>query len=134
MDRLARHSPGRLPGRETSERSAFGGNEPDRLFTEVCTSLQGGDRKILPRFSNEILWPLFHDLFSHCNFDPMYWETYQRVNRKFAEHVMEHTRKGDYLWVHDYQLILVARELRRLGLDRQIGFFLHIPFPLSTSS
>ncbi|HOE73075.1 MAG TPA: trehalose-6-phosphate synthase [Deltaproteobacteria bacterium] len=80
-------------------------------------------------FSNEILWPLFHDLFSHCNFDPMYWETYQRVNRKFAEHVMEHTRKGDYLWVHDYQLILVARELRRLGLDRQIGFFLHIPFP-----
>ena len=80
-------------------------------------------------FSNEILWPLFHDLFSHCNFDPCYWETYQQVNRKFAEHVKNHTQKGDYLWVHDYQLILVARELRRLGLDRQIGFFLHIPFP-----
>jgi trehalose 6-phosphate synthase len=80
-------------------------------------------------FSNEILWPLFHDLFSHCKFEPGYWETYQQVNRKFAEHVMEHTRKGDYLWVHDYQLILVARELRRMGLDRQIGFFLHIPFP-----
>ena len=25
-------------------------------------------------FSNEILWPLFHDLQSRCNFDPAYWE------------------------------------------------------------
>ena len=24
-------------------------------------------------FSNEIIWPLFHDLLSMCNFDPSYW-------------------------------------------------------------
>ena len=24
-------------------------------------------------FSNEIIWPLFHDLPSLCNFDPEYW-------------------------------------------------------------
>jgi trehalose 6-phosphate synthase len=80
-------------------------------------------------FSNEILWPLFHDLFSNCKFEPSYWKAYQLVNSKFAEHAREHTLKGDYLWVHDYQLILVARELRKMGIDRQIGFFLHIPFP-----
>src|SRR4030042_3996578 len=36
-------------------------------------------------FSNEILWPLFHDLQSRCNFDPSYWRVYQSVNRRFAE-------------------------------------------------
>ncbi len=38
-------------------------------------------------FSNEIVWPLFHDLQSRCNFDPNYWEFYERVNRKFADAV-----------------------------------------------
>jgi trehalose 6-phosphate synthase len=72
---------------------------------------------------------LFHDLFSHCNFDPGYWEVYQRVNQKFARAVIENTDKNDYVWVQDYQLILVGRELKRLGVNRQTGFFLHIPFP-----
>src|SRR5204863_405209 len=26
-------------------------------------------------FSNEIIWPLFHDLQSRCNFEPTYWDT-----------------------------------------------------------
>ena len=38
-------------------------------------------------FSNEIVWPLFHDLQSRCNFDPRYWDFYERVNRKFADAV-----------------------------------------------
>jgi len=80
-------------------------------------------------FSNEILWPLFHDLFPHCNFDPVYWDVYQKVNQKFARYVIEHTDDNDYIWVHDYHLILVARELRKTRLRRQVGFFLHVPFP-----
>jgi len=31
--------------------------------------------------------------------------------------------------VHDYHLIPLASELRRLGVGQKIGFFLHIPFP-----
>jgi len=80
-------------------------------------------------FANEVLWPLFHDLLSHCNFHPDYWHAFERVNRKFAEHVYEHTRKGNYIWVHDYHLINVASELRAMGLKSPVGFFLHIPFP-----
>ncbi len=80
-------------------------------------------------FANEILWPLFHDLFPQCNFDPVYWEAYEGVNCKFARCVVEHAGKNDYVWVHDYHLILVARELRRMGLGHRIGFFLHVPFP-----
>src|SRR5690348_14476099 len=36
---------------------------------------------------NEILWPLFHDLQSRCNFDPHYWSTYLEVNETFADAV-----------------------------------------------
>jgi trehalose 6-phosphate synthase len=80
-------------------------------------------------FSNEIIWPLFHDLQSLCNFDPVYWRTYCDVNRKYAEAVAANARDGDFVWIHDYQLMNVAAELRKLGASARIGFFLHIPFP-----
>ncbi len=86
-------------------------------------------RKYYFGFSNEILWPLFHDLPTRCNFDPCYWEVYRAVNARFAEAVREHTQEEDYVWIHDYQLALVASELKRLGVERHTGFFLHIPFP-----
>ena len=80
-------------------------------------------------FANEVLWPLFHDLQSHCNFQPEYWHSYLQVNRKFAMHIKRQLQAGDYIWVHDYHLMNVAAELRELELDTPVGFFLHIPFP-----
>ena len=80
-------------------------------------------------FSNEIIWPLFHDLQTRCNFDPGYWESYQDVNRRFAEVTAENTDDGDFIWVHDYHLMLMAQSLRDLGCRARLGFFLHIPFP-----
>lgn len=86
-------------------------------------------RNFYEGFSNEIVWPLFHDLQSLCNFDPAYWRTYCEVNRKFAERVHRSSAGGDFIWVHDYHLMNVAAELRRLDTEARIGFFLHIPFP-----
>ncbi|MFO7707078.1 MAG: trehalose-6-phosphate synthase [Desulfobacterales bacterium] len=80
-------------------------------------------------FANEILWPLFHDLQTRCNFDPNYWGIYQNVNRKFAKVIFHNTGKDDDIWVHDYQLIIVGQALRALGVTSKIGYFLHIPFP-----
>ncbi|OGQ94262.1 MAG: trehalose-6-phosphate synthase [Deltaproteobacteria bacterium RIFOXYD12_FULL_57_12] len=81
-------------------------------------------------FSNEILWALFHDLPSRCNFDPAYWKVYESVNTKFAKAIADNTEEEeDYVWVHDYQLILVADQLKKMGATRHTGFFLHIPFP-----
>jgi trehalose 6-phosphate synthase len=67
-------------------------------------------------FANEILWPLFHDLQTRCNFDPGYWAVYRKVNRKFAEVVIHNTGEEDDIWVHDYHLIAVGQELRGLGV------------------
>ncbi len=80
-------------------------------------------------FSNEIIWPLFHDMQSLCNFDPSYWRAYCEVNRKYAEAVVQNATNGDFIWVHDYHLMNVGLELRRLHIKGKTAFFLHIPFP-----
>src|SRR5580704_18189170 len=85
--------------------------------------------KFYSGFANEIIWPLFHDMPSRCNFDPEYWATYQQVNRKFANVVAETAREDDFVWIHDYHLMLTAASLREAGVRARMGFFLHIPFP-----
>ncbi len=79
--------------------------------------------------SNEVIWPLFHDLQSYCNFEPSYWQVYRKINKRFASVIAESSRKDDFIWVHDYHLICVANELKKMGLRTRTGFFLHIPFP-----
>ncbi|MGH9504337.1 MAG: alpha,alpha-trehalose-phosphate synthase (UDP-forming) [Terriglobales bacterium] len=85
--------------------------------------------KFYSGFANEIIWPLFHDMPSRCNFDPEYWATYQQVNRKFANVAAETAQEDDIIWVHDYHLMLTASALRQAGVHARMGFFLHIPFP-----
>ncbi len=80
-------------------------------------------------YSNESIWPLFHDLQTRCDFDPDYWHAYVKVNRKFAESLGETCRPDDFVWIHDYQLMDVGHHLRDLHCQPEMAFFLHIPFP-----
>ena len=80
-------------------------------------------------FSNEVLWPLFHDLQSRCNFDPSYWEIYKSLNQRFADKVASLVEPGDLIWVHDYHLMSTATSLRRMGIKQRLAYFHHIPFP-----
>ncbi len=80
-------------------------------------------------FSNEIIWPLFHDLQSRCNFVPDYWTRYVAIRHAFADVVLEHVQPEDFVWVQDYHLMGMGRRLRERGLGNRMGFFLHIPFP-----
>ena len=69
-------------------------------------------------FSNEIIWPLFHDLQSLCNFDPEYWRAYRAVNDRYAEAIAEHAGSSEFLWVHDYQLMGVGGARACAGCHR----------------
>ncbi|MFT4287514.1 alpha,alpha-trehalose-phosphate synthase (UDP-forming) [Nocardioides sp.] len=80
-------------------------------------------------FSNGTLWPLYHDLVAKPEFHREWWDSYQRVNRRFAEKAAQVAAEGATVWVHDYQLQLVPAYLRELRPDLKIGFYLHIPFP-----
>ncbi|PJI93976.1 bifunctional alpha,alpha-trehalose-phosphate synthase (UDP-forming)/trehalose-phosphatase [Luteimicrobium subarcticum] len=80
-------------------------------------------------FSNDTLWPLYHDVIAPPAFHRQWWDAYRRVNRRFAEAAAVQVATGGTVWVHDYQLQLVPSMLRELRPDVRIGFFDHIPFP-----
>jgi trehalose 6-phosphate synthase/phosphatase len=83
-------------------------------------------------YSNEVIWPLFHDLQNFCNFEPAYWQAYKQVNERYADAIIRNARPNDFIWVHDYHLMYVAQALRERSAPQQLSaltFFLHIPFP-----
>jgi trehalose 6-phosphate synthase len=79
-------------------------------------------------FSNAVLWPLLHFRLGLVEYRREDYEAYRAVNRKFADAVAGLLRPDDLVWVHDYHLLPLADELRRLGIRNRIGFFLHTPF------
>ena len=122
--------PGVAAEDEATLRRALAEASADSRYTLKPVVLTAQERdKFYYGFSNEVLWPLFHDLQSRANFDPSYWPVYQAVNRKYAEVTAEAAGDDDFIWVHDYHLLVVAQQLRALGLKARTALFLHIPFP-----
>jgi trehalose 6-phosphate synthase len=80
-------------------------------------------------FSNDALWPLYHDALRESTYDSEQWDAYHAVNERFAISLANIAPEGSVVWIHDYQLQLVPGILRALRPDLIIGFFLHIPFP-----
>jgi trehalose 6-phosphate synthase len=80
-------------------------------------------------YANKTLWPLFHYRTDLVAYDRSFDQGYQRANRRFAETLRPLIEPGDLIWIHDYHLIPLARELRKLGVKNRMGFFLHVPWP-----
>lgn len=81
-------------------------------------------------FCNEILWPLFHDLQSHCKFEPRYWHGYLEANMRFRDAVVSRAGSENLIWVQDYHLMLQGKLLAARHLRREnLVYFHHIPFP-----
>lgn len=80
-------------------------------------------------FSNGTLWPLYHDVVVAPSFERSWWDSYVKVNQRFADACANIAADGATVWVQDYQLQLVPAMLRDQRPDLRIGFFLHIPFP-----
>ena len=80
-------------------------------------------------YANSVLWPVFHNRLDVAQFEAGFFEQYIGVNRRLAALLKPMLRPDDIVWVHDYHLIPMAVELRRLGVANRIGFYLHISFP-----
>ena len=80
-------------------------------------------------FSNDTLWPIYHDVIVQPSFHRDWWRAYVTVNQRFADAVVEVAAEGATVWVQDYQLQLVPRMVREQRPDLRIGWFNHIPFP-----
>ncbi|KAF1356607.1 alpha,alpha-trehalose-phosphate synthase-like protein subunit Tps2 [Delphinella strobiligena] len=59
------------------------------------------------------------------------WADYFRLNKAFADKILETYRPGDVVLIHDYHLLLLPSLLRQRVPNMYIGFFLHVPFPSS---
>jgi len=120
------------PG-DTSRLSPDGLAQMERELSDLhCVPIQLSASEVAryyEGFSNEVLWPLFHFLLDRIPSGARDWESYRKVNERFADLVASHYQEGDLVWVHDYQLTLVPGFLRRRLPRAKIGFFLHIPFP-----
>ncbi|XP_027158329.1 probable alpha,alpha-trehalose-phosphate synthase [UDP-forming] 7 [Coffea eugenioides] len=88
-------------------------------------------------FCKQHLWPLFHYMLpfsaSHGGrFDRSWWEAYVAANKIFSQKVIEVINPDDdYVWIHDYHLMVLPTILRRRFNRLRMGFFLHSPFPSS---
>ncbi|KAG0455220.1 hypothetical protein HPP92_024512 [Vanilla planifolia] len=88
-------------------------------------------------FCKKQLWPLFHYMLpfsaEHGNrFDRSLWESYVLANKIFSQKIIEVINPDDdYVWIHDYQLMVLPTFLRRRFNRLRVGFFLHSPFPSS---
>jgi len=80
-------------------------------------------------FANRALWPTMHYRVGLSDFSRADYNGYLRVNRTFGVVLGKLILPNDLVWVHDYHLIPLAAELRRLGLANLIGYFHHIPWP-----
>jgi trehalose 6-phosphate synthase len=80
-------------------------------------------------FCNRTLWPILHSFPFKMVVRHDSYRSYIRTNRVYAEVVASLLKKDDTVWVHDFHLIPLGHELRKLGWKGKIGFFLHTPFP-----
>ncbi len=79
--------------------------------------------------ANSALWPLCHYFLGRAHYSDDEWQTYQEVNRLYAQVTLEEAREEDVIWVQDYHLALVPCFIRQERPSARIAFFWHIPFP-----
>ncbi|GMH17828.1 hypothetical protein Nepgr_019669 [Nepenthes gracilis] len=89
-------------------------------------------------FCKHYLWPLFHyklplSPVNHGNgYNPIHWQAYVSANRIFADKITGLINPDeDFIWVHDYHLMVLPTILRRRFTRVKLGLFLHSPFPSS---
>jgi len=82
-------------------------------------------------FSNEGLWPLCHIAHTRPLFRAADWESYQLVNQRFANALLEEMEDSPdpLVFVQDYHLALVPRLIKKARPDARVAIFWHIPWP-----
>ncbi|MBD3379608.1 MAG: trehalose-6-phosphate synthase [Candidatus Omnitrophica bacterium] len=86
-------------------------------------------REYYIKFSNGVLWALFHYFFEKSSIDIKAWKVYETVNKRFAHYINDVTSEDDIVWVQDFHLFMVPYFLRKMRPESRIHFFLHTPFP-----
>ena len=79
-------------------------------------------------FANSALWPALHSRADLIHVTAENYTSYREVNAFMARALLRFSKPEAVFWVHDYHFLTLGAELRRFGIDRPIGFFLHTPW------
>ncbi len=79
-------------------------------------------------FCNQSLWPLLHGFVGRVRYVDDEWACYVEVNAAYARALQQVGGNTAEIWVQDFHLMLVGRELRARGHLGALGFYLHVPF------
>ena len=80
-------------------------------------------------FANSALWPLLHSRPDLSRASAHDYAAYTEVNAYMARTLAAFGGSNSTFWIHDYHFLPLGAELRELGITREIGFFLHTPWP-----
>lgn len=80
-------------------------------------------------FSNSALWPTLHSRADLIRSSVEDYTSYCAINAYMARSLLRFGGEDTAYWVQDYHFLLLGSELRRLGVEQPIGFFLHTPWP-----
>jgi trehalose 6-phosphate synthase len=81
-------------------------------------------------FANSALWPALHSRSDLIRVSQGDYLSYREVNAFMARALLRFRKERTAFWVQDYHFLALGAELRDLGIDEPVGFFLHTPWPV----
>jgi trehalose 6-phosphate synthase len=89
-------------------------------------------------YANSVLWPLCHIVYVKPVFNSGQFVTYDDVNKKFADSIIEEIEESknkngsdvkNVIWLQDYHLARCAKYVKEYDENIKISIFWHIPWP-----
>ena len=93
-------------------------------------------------YANSVLWPLCHTVYVKPVFNSNQFLSYDEVNKKFADSIIEEIRETNnanddnnnsvlenVIWLQDYHLARCAKYLKEYDENIKTSIFWHIPWP-----
>ncbi len=80
-------------------------------------------------FANSALWPALHSRSDLIRVSQDDYRSYREVNAFVARALLRFQKPDTLFWIQDYHFLSLGAELRALGVNSPIGFFLHTPWP-----
>jgi trehalose 6-phosphate synthase len=80
-------------------------------------------------FANSALWPALHSRADLIRVSQGDYLSYREVNAFMARALLRFRKPETAFWIQDYHFLALGAELRDLGVNEPIGFFLHTPWP-----
>lgn len=115
---------------DSFDRLAVPPDDPRYTLRRVWLT-QEEEERYYDGFANEGLWPLCHNAHTSPIFRPGDWESYQRVNERFATALLEEMEGSvePIVFVQDYHFALLPRLIKAARPDARVAIFWHIPWP-----